>query len=83
MGGMSPRVTVTIDELSLSGVPPFQRFALAAALEAELARLLAERGAPPGLLAGAAPVPQPVDPTGLGPREMGRAVARSLYEGWR
>jgi uncharacterized small protein (DUF1192 family) len=44
---MTPRaIDIRIDELVLHGVGSLERLRVGAALEAELARLLAERGAP-------------------------------------
>jgi hypothetical protein len=44
---MNPsRVEVTIDELVLHGFAPGDRYAIAEALQGELARLLSERGVP-------------------------------------
>jgi len=45
-------VRLRIEELVLDGFPPGDRYSIAAAVEAELARLLAEQGAPPGLANG-------------------------------
>lgn len=78
-------VTLTIDALELSGIAPAGRFEVARGIESELARLLGSEGVPPGLLAGgAAPAPLLLDAATAGsPVELGRAVARALYEGWR
>ena len=38
-----------IEELILEGFPPGDRYRIAAAVEAELARVFAEQGIPPGL----------------------------------
>jgi hypothetical protein len=80
---MSGPVTFTVEELRLEGVPAAHRFAVAEALRAELGRLISEQGVPPRLLAGAAPTVPVVNPTGLGPAEIGRSVAAAIYEGWR
>ena len=44
------RIEVTIDELVLHGFAPGDRYAIAAALEKELARLLSEQGVAPALM---------------------------------
>lgn len=50
-------VRLRIEELVLEGFPPSDRYRIAAAMEAELARLFADQGVPPGLTSGgAAPV---------------------------
>lgn len=50
---MRPRqIEVTIDELVLEGVSPAEKLRVAATVEKELGRLLAERGLPEGLQAG-------------------------------
>jgi hypothetical protein len=50
---MSPRaIEVQINELVLHGFSPADRLRISAALERELARLLAERGLPQGLAGG-------------------------------
>ena len=49
---MNPRLELEIGELILRGLPYAQRHAIAAAIEAELTRMLAERGLPPGLATG-------------------------------
>ncbi|WP_437768985.1 hypothetical protein ACSRUE_37845 [Sorangium sp. KYC3313] len=78
-------VELHIGELELAGLDPAGRFDVARGLEGELARLLATEGVPAGLLAGRAVVPELVlDPGAAAvPLELGRAVARALYEGWR
>ena len=81
--GVTPDVSVRIDELVLHGFPPGGHRRLAEALQAELARLLAAD--PPGALrrVTAAP-PAPHLPTvtlapDTGPAAAGRAVARALH----
>ncbi|GAB4205449.1 MAG: hypothetical protein OHK0022_31550 [Roseiflexaceae bacterium] len=78
-------VTLHIERLVLEGLPldPAQRPLLQAAVEAELARLLAEDGTPDMLAAGlhvhslrAAPIQ--IDGAG-GPAAMGAQIARSVY----
>ncbi|GIV60237.1 hypothetical protein GQ464_001975 [Rhodocaloribacter litoris] len=49
-----PNLILHIDELVLDGFPETDRALLAAAVEAGLARLLAERGLPPAWPAGGA-----------------------------
>ena len=78
-----PVVVLRIGELEIDGVDPANRFEVARGLERELARLLSERGAPPGLASGATSQPPIVRAVGLAPGDLGREVARALYEGWR
>lgn len=83
---MKPRaVELHIGELELSGLDPAGRFDVARGIESELARLLASEGVPPGLLEGRDALPSLVldATTAALPVELGRAVARALYEGWR
>ena len=47
-------VRLHIDKLVLNGFPPVNCYRIAAAMEAELARLLTEQGVPPGLANGGA-----------------------------
>jgi len=47
------KIDLHIEELVLEGFPPGDRHCIGAAVERELARLLAERGLPPGLAQGA------------------------------
>jgi len=50
---MNPtRVEVTIDELVLHGFAPGDRYAIAEALQGELARLLSEQGVPAAFMQG-------------------------------
>ena len=73
---------LAIDRLILPDLPPSQRERVAAALEAELARLWAEQGMPPGvenassLTLNAATVQVAA---GARPDEVGAQVARSIY----
>lgn len=78
---MKGDVTVFIRELHFDGVPASGRFDVANGLRVELARLIADRGVPPGLTAGQPPVVQPLR-SGLLPHELGASLARALYEGW-
>jgi hypothetical protein len=77
-------VVVEIDELDLGAVPPARRFAVAAALEHELTRLVATGGLPAGADGVDAAVrtgpalPLPLD---ANPVLVGQALARSVYEG--
>jgi hypothetical protein len=78
-------IELHIDELILHGFAPIDRAPIAAAIERELGRLLAERGAPPGWAQGAdlarldggsfdvAP--------GAGADAVGAQVARAIYNG--
>ncbi|WP_342376207.1 hypothetical protein NVS55_33765 [Myxococcus stipitatus] len=74
-----------IEELELEGLEPAGRFEFARGLESELARLVLDGGVPAGLLAGrGALAPLAVaPPPAAAPADLGRAVARALYEGWR
>ncbi|MGK4004459.1 hypothetical protein WMF31_17625 [Sorangium sp. So ce1036] len=86
MAVVKPRaVTLHIGELEIAGLDPAGRFDVARGLEGELARLLASEGVPEGLLEGRAVLPQLALDHGAAavPLELGRAVARALYEGWR
>ena len=74
-----------IEELVLDGFPPGDRYRIAAAVEAELARLFAEQGTPPGLTSGGA-VPA-LDggsfdmAPGARPDRIGAQVALAVYGG--
>lgn len=76
-------VTVGIGELELEGIDPSRRFEVARGLELELTQLLIDRGIPRGMLSGEGGQPQTVNSAGLAPTDLGRAVARAMYEGWR
>lgn len=80
---MPPSIVITIGELELEGISPAGRFDVARGFQLELSRLLAESGMPRGLLAGEAGGAPIVNPAGLAPIDLGRAVARAVYEGWR
>jgi len=80
------RIIVHIDRLVLRGVDPAQRNAVAAALQAELARSLARPGAPqrlaasggrPRIEAGVHGLRAGATPGGIG-RAAGRAIAREV-----
>ncbi|AGC48169.1 hypothetical protein MYSTI_06896 [Myxococcus stipitatus DSM 14675] len=74
-----------IEALELEGLEPAGRFEFARGMESELARLVLDGGVPSGLLAGRgalAPL-EVAPPAAAAPADLGRAVARALYEGWR
>lgn len=76
-------IELLIDSLILYGLPA-DRDAVAAAVERELGRLLAERGVPPGLGAEAAIAVSPPAlrvPTGTRSEAIGARVAESIYAG--
>jgi len=78
-------VNLRIDELVLHSFPPGDRYRIAAALEAELARLLMVQGVPPGLASGGAfPVLDAgsfhVAP-GARPQQIGTQIAQALFGG--
>ena len=80
-------ITVDIDELDLTGVPPARRVAVAAAFERELARLVAGGGvgASRGALEDSDERPAGTvraRPDG-NPVLFGEALARAVYEGLR
>ena len=78
-------VRLHIEELVLDGFPPGDRYRIAAAVEAELTRLFADRGVPPGLSSGGA-VPA-VDggsfdvAPGARSDRIGAQVAQAVYGG--
>ena len=76
-------VTLGIGELEIEGIDPGSRFDVARGLELELTKLLTEKGIPQGLLSGDAGRTPVVRSAGLAPADLGRAVARAMYEGWR
>ncbi len=78
-------VSLHIEQLVLDGLPPHaaQGPALQAALQAELTRLLRERGLA-GVTGGALPhvAVAPIQvATGSAPAQWGRQIARSLHQG--
>ena len=83
---LTPDVRVHIEELVLDGFAPRDRYRIGEAVERELARVLAERGVPPSLLAdsaharldGGAFALAP----GLAPEAIGDRIAQSVYGGW-
>lgn len=78
-------IRLHIEQLVLEGFAPGDSRGLAAAVEAELARLLAEQGVPPGLAAGGR-IPSldggsfPVT-VGARPQQVGVQVARAVLGG--
>jgi hypothetical protein len=76
-------VTIGIEELEIEGIDPGGRFDVARGLELELTRLVAEGGVPRRLLGGEHGQPAVVSGAGLAPIDLGRALARAMYEGWR
>ncbi len=83
VGGMN--IDLHIEELVLEGFRPSDRHRIGAAVERELARLLAERGLPPGFAQG---VDMPrldggsfVAKPGVRPEVVGRQVAGAVYGG--
>jgi hypothetical protein len=82
--GVGPHVRIEIDELDLGPVPPARRFAVAAAFERELARLVAADGLPDAL----GDAEERTTP-GLGVRAdanpvlLGHALAHAVYQGLR
>ena len=79
----STNLILTIDRLVLDGLPlkPGEERLVRAALESELARLLAEGGMPASWQSGGAipSLPSILGPAGATPSETGRAVAHSVY----
>ncbi len=81
------KIRVDIERLILDGVdlPAGQRPVLQAAIEAELARLLAGGGLHPALAGGQALPGLRVNagpwPAASGPAQLGQQVARSIYGG--
>jgi hypothetical protein len=81
---MSQNIDLHIEELVLHGFAPEDRYRIGAAVERELARLLAERGVPPGLAAGAEIAGLDggafqVAP-GARPEAIGAQVAQAVYD---
>lgn len=79
-------IELNINELTLTGFPPFDHFRLSAVVEAELTRLFAEQGVPSSLakdglihqMGGGAFIME----VGSGVEYVGAQVARSLYRGF-
>ena len=78
-------VRLHIDELVLDGFPPVDRYRIAAAVEAELARLLADQGVPSGLEKGGTIDRLDAGSFGLAsdarPDRIGVQVAQAVYGG--
>jgi hypothetical protein len=76
-------IVLHIDELILCGLPYGQRYRIAAAVEAELQRLLDEGGLPPSLAVGNALPQVQVDGLqfvdGAKPGAVGAQIAASIY----
>jgi hypothetical protein len=85
IGQSAPNVELHIEELVLHGFPPSERQRIGEALRAELARLFAERGAPPRLAKGLRRPEIDVGAFEVGAETraeaIGRRVARRVYEG--
>lgn len=82
--GLTGDVVLEIDELDLGGVPAARRFAVAAVLERELARLVTDGGLPGaggGLDADERTGPAVAVPLDGNPVLVGQALARSIYAG--
>jgi hypothetical protein len=78
-------VNLHIDELVLHGFPPGDRYRIAAAVEAELARLIEGQGIPNGLASGGTvPVLDAgsfsAEP-GARPQQIGVQIAQALFGG--
>lgn len=83
---MIPEIAIHIDELLLSGFAPGARGRIAAALVAELTRLLSEEGVPPALLHSATVDDIDggafrLDP-GARPETLGNRIAGAIYQQW-
>jgi hypothetical protein len=80
------KVTLRIDELVLHGFPPGDRYRIAAALEAELVRLIEARGIPSGLTdSGTVPVLDAGSfhlAPGTRPQQIGMQIAQALFGGF-
>jgi hypothetical protein len=80
---MTANVELHIGELVLRGLPYGQRDRVAAAVEAELKRLLEEGGLPPALVGGGTLPEVRVDglrlETGVRPDAVGQQIAGSIY----
>jgi hypothetical protein len=79
------RVELRVDELVLDGFRPADRHRVAEGFQAELVRLLAERGVPPGLVRGGDRPALDAGafrlPPGARPEAAGVQAARALYAG--
>ncbi len=78
-------VELVIESLVVPGFDAAGAFEVGAAVETELARLLAERGLPDGLAAdgklASVSAPEIELTPGLTPQEAGRLIARAIYDG--
>jgi hypothetical protein len=78
-------VRLRIEELVLEGFLPGDRYRIAAAVEAELARLFIDQGAPTGLASGEAVLMLDAGSFHLspdtGPDKIGAQVAQAVYGG--
>ncbi len=78
-------VDLRIEKLVLDGFAPADRYRIAEAVESELARLFAEQGVPPSLLAGRTPaLPDGASlevARGAPAGQIGAQVARAIYKG--
>ena len=81
---MKTNIELHIDELVLRGLPGAQRDHIAAAVEAELQRLLDESGLPPSLAEGARLPEVQLDnlrlAAGVKPAAIGVQVAGAIYQ---
>ena len=82
---MEPSLELHIERLVLHGVPSKDRDRVGAALQAELSRLLTERGIPAGLGRGGALNRLKIEPRSLGAgvsaEVMGVQIAQAIYGG--
>lgn len=82
---MEPSLELHIERLVLHGVAPRDRDLVGAALQAELGRLLTERGIPAGLSRGGALDRLRIDPrslaAGASAEVMGVQIAQAIYRG--
>jgi hypothetical protein len=82
--GVASHVRIEIDELDLGAVSPARRFAVAAAFERELARLVATDGLPDGLGdAEERAAPSLGVRVDASPVPLGHALAHAVYQGLR
>jgi hypothetical protein len=75
-------IVIEIDELVLHGLPPGGRYRIGEAVQAELARILGERGLPGAWTEGAAPLLDGGSfnvASGLPATAIGRGVAEAVY----
>jgi hypothetical protein len=84
---MAQNIDLHIEELALHGFAPEDRYLIGAAVERELARLIAERGMPAGLAQGAQIASLDggafqVVP-GARPEAIGAQVAQAVYGGMK